>query len=173
MSADPFDEALSGIFARSEQALSEQLDKAKARAETLQAEDTSRLAFTLTETIEHALEPAIEAALDRYDEALGRPPASNPQWEQAVRARIPLAVDAGVQHALAIDQLTHPWKPLLKAEAPKLSERLVAKANARLAEIHRKHGPHRRRTRLRREWSLRFALLALGVVLGAMIRSLF
>jgi hypothetical protein len=173
MSADPFDAALSGIFARSEQALNERLDKVRVRAETLQAEDTSRLAFTLTETIEHALEPAIEEALDRYDEALGQPPASNPRWEEAVRARIPLAVDAGVRQALSLDQLTHPWKPLLKAEAPKLSERLVAKANVRLAEIHKTHGPRRRRTRARREWSLRFALLALGVVLGAMIRSLF
>lgn len=172
MSADPFDSALSDIFARSEEALSEQLDKARARAETLQAQDTSRLAFTLTEIIEHALEPAVGEALDRYDEALGRPPASNPQWEQAVRARIPLAVDAGVRQALSLDHLTHPWKPLLKDEAPKLTERLVAKADSRLAEIHKKHGPHRRRTRVRREWGLRIALLGLGLVLGALLRSL-
>jgi acyl transferase domain-containing protein len=67
MSADPFDGALSDIFARSEAALAEQLGKVKARAESLQAEDTSRLAFTLTEAIEHALEPAVAEALDRYD----------------------------------------------------------------------------------------------------------
>jgi hypothetical protein len=172
MPADSFEGAVAGIFARCERALSAQLDKVKTRTENLQAEDTSRLAFTLTETIEHAVDPAIEEALASYDEALSQPVTSNPRWEEAVRARIGVAVDAGVAQALALDQLPHPWKPLLRAEAPKLRDRLMNKTNDGLKVIHRKHGPHRRRKQARREWALRLALLVLGIVIGAMLRSL-
>ena len=166
-----FETALAKIFGRCEQALHAQLDKAKTRAENLQAEDTSRLAFTLTETIEHAVAPAIDEALADYDEALGQPVTSNPRWEEAVRVRIGAAVEAGVAEAMALDQLAHPWKPLLKQEAPNLRERLIDRANAEFKEIHRRHGPHRRQKQARREWILRLTLLVIGVLLGAMIRS--
>jgi hypothetical protein len=172
MPAKPFETAVGSVFVRCDEALHAALEKAKARAETLQAEDTNRLAFTLTEAIEHAVAPAIDEAIAIYDEALGRPVASNPLWEEAIRARISVSVDTGVAGALAFDQLAHPWKPLLKAEAPNLSERLVRKANEALAEVHRRHGPQRRRKQVRREWSLRIALLALGFVLGFLIHGL-
>jgi len=171
MPADTFEGALSRTFARCEQTLRNDLDKAKARAETLQAEDTSRLAFLLAETIEHAVGPAIDAALADYDEALGQPVTSNPRWEEAVRAHIGAAVDAGVAQAMALDQLAHPWKPLLRAEGPQLRERLVDKANAEFKEIHRRHGPRRRQKQVRREWILRLTLLVIGVLLGAMARG--
>lgn len=172
MPAQLFETALGGIFVHCDQALRAALDKAKARAETLQAEDTSRLAFTLTEAIEHALDPAIDEAVASYDAALGQPVASNPHWEEAIRARICASVEAGVAGALALDQLSHPWKPLLKAEAPKLTERLVRKADERLAEVHKQHGPQRRRKQVRREWTLRVSLLVLGLVVGFLIRGL-
>ena len=172
MPAEPFETVLAGVFADCERELQRQIVKAKARAEALQAEDTSRLAFTLTETIEHAIGPAIEAATDRYDEALGQPVTSSPRWEDSIRSRIGLAVDEGLSQALAIDELAHPWKPLLKAEAPQLRERLLAQAEAGFKVVHRRHGPHRRRAVVRREWTLRVALLVLGVLLGAMLRTL-
>jgi hypothetical protein len=172
MPAQPFETAVGSIFVRCDQALHTALEKAKARAENLQAEDTDRLAYTLTETIEHAVAPAIDEAIAGYDEALGLPPASNPRWEEAIRARISVSVDSGVAGALAFDDLPHSWKPLLRAEAPKLSERLVRKANEALAEVHKRHGPQRRRKQVRREWSLRISLLVLGLVLGFLIRGL-
>jgi hypothetical protein len=172
MPAQLFETALSSIFVRCDQALRAALDKVKTRAETLQAEDTSRLAFTLTEAIEHTVDPAIDEAVASYDEALGHPVASNPQWEEAIRARISVSVEAGVAGALAFDQLSHPWKPLLKEEAPKLSERLVRKADQRLAEVHKRHGPQRRRKQVRREWTLRVSLLILGLVLGFLLHRL-
>jgi hypothetical protein len=172
MPPQPFESAVGSIFVRCDQALQAALEKAKTRAENLQAEDTNRLAFTLTETIEHAVAPAIDEAIAIYDEALSQPAASNPHWEEAIRARIGVSVEAGVAGALAFDQLTHPWKPLLKAESPKLSERLVRRADEALAEVHKRHGPQRRRKEVRREWSLRISLLGLGIVLGFLIRSL-
>lgn len=172
MPAQPFETALRSIFARCDEALHAALNKAKARAENLQAEDTSRLAFTLTEAIEHAVDPAIDEAVTSYDEALSQPIASNAHWEAAIRARIGVSVEAGVAAALAFDQLTHPWKPLLKEEAPKLSERLVRKADERLAEVHKRHGPQRRRKQVRREWTLRVSLLVLGLIVGFLIRGL-
>jgi hypothetical protein len=172
MPAQPFETLVAGVFARGEQAMTAALDKAKARAENLQAEDTSRLAFTLTEAIEHSVDPAIDEAVASYDEALSQPVTSNPSWEEAIRARIGVSVEAGVAGALAFDNLPHPWKPLLKEEAPKLSERLVRKANERFAEVHKRHGPQRRRKQARREWSLRVSLLVLGLVLGFLIHGL-
>ena len=172
MPAQLFETALGSIFVRCDQALHATLDKVKARAETLQAEDTSRLAFTLTEAIEHTLDPAIDEAVASYDAALGQSVASNPNWEEAIRARIGVSVAAGVAGALALDQLSHPWKPLLKEEAPKLSGRLVRKADERLAEVHKRHGPQRRRKQVRREWTLRVSLLVLGLVLGFLIQGL-
>ena len=173
MPAEPFDAAIAGIFAGCETELHRQIEKAKARAEALQAEDTNRLAFTLTETIEHAIAPAIDAAMKSYDEALGQPVTSNPRWEEAVRTRIGLAVEEGLGEALAIDEAVHSWKPLLKQEGPKLRERLLAQAEAGFAAVHRRRGPHRRRAVVRREWALRITLLGVGLVVGAMLRTLF
>lgn len=171
MPAEPFETALAGIFTTCERDLHSQIDKAKARAEALQAEDTSRLAFTLTETIEHAIAPAIDEAMATYDKALNQPVISNPRWEEAVRMRIGLAVEEGLGQALHIDEAAHPWKPLLRQEEPKLRERLVAQAEAGFKAVHKRRGPHRRRAVVRREWALRIALLVLGMLIGAMLRA--
>src|SRR5262245_3867339 len=115
-----FEASLAAVFARGEHALAERLTQEKAKADNLQAEDTSRLAFILTEAIEHELQPVVRQALAGYDAAINRPITPNDRWEEALRRRIGQAVDAGVSRALALDHAEHPWKPLLSAEAPKL-----------------------------------------------------
>jgi hypothetical protein len=135
MAGATFEETLGGIFARSERAIAEGLQKAKARAESLQSMDTNRLAFTLTEAVEHAVAPAIEQTVSIYDAAINRPITPNQGWEAAIRQRIVLSVDAGVALALALDAANHPWKPLIREEAPKLRARMLAKADRHFADL--------------------------------------
>ena len=172
MAAVPFETELEGIFKGCHQDLTNALERARLRAETLQAEDTSRLAFTLTETIDHAVAPAIDKAVAAYDEALHRPMVSNPQWEAAIREHVGEAVAAGVAQALTLDNLAHPWKPLLKEEGPKLRQRLAAKADDGFTHVRVHSAPRRRRRAVQREWTLRISLLVVGVIVGAMLRSL-
>src|SRR5438128_671526 len=106
--------------------MDEHLDRVRTRAEALQSQDTNRLAFTLAEAIEGEVRPAVDEALATYDTAINRPIAPDDRWEEALRKRIELAVDAAVGHALKLDAAKHTWQPLLKAEAPQLRERLVA-----------------------------------------------
>jgi hypothetical protein len=173
MSDEPFEVELAGIFKACEQDLKSALDRARVRAETLQAEDTSRLAFTLTETIDHAVAPAIDKAVAAYDEALHRPMTAHPQWEAAIQERIAETVAAGVAQALTLDQLAHPWKPLLKEEGPRLRARLSTRADEGLTHVRVHSAPRRRKAAARREWTLRASLLAIGLLVGLMLRSLF
>ena len=173
MPADPFDRELNAIFKGCAQDLTGGLERARLRAETLQAEDMSRLAFTLTETIDHAVGLAIEKAVAAYDEALHRPMVSNRQWETAIQERVAEAVAAGVAQALTLDSLSHPWKPLLKEEGPKLRARLAARADEGFVHVRVHSAPRRRRRAVRREWTLRISLLVVGLLLGAMLRALF
>jgi hypothetical protein len=172
MAAEPFETELAGIFKGCQQDLTSALERARLRAETLQAEDTSRLAFTLTETIEHAVAPAVDKAVAAYDEALHRPIGSHRPWEAEIQERVAEAVAAGVAQALGLDNLAHPWKPLLKEEGPKLRARLSARADEGFAHVRTHSGPRRRRAAARREWTLRISLLVVGVIVGVMLHSL-
>jgi hypothetical protein len=173
MPAKPFETELAGIFKACRQDLSGALGRAQVRAETLQAEDTSRLAFTLTETIDRTVASAIDKAADAYDEALRRPMGSNREWEAALREEVAETVLAGVAEALTLDRLERPWKPLLEDEEPNLRARLAARADKALAYVRLHSGPRRRRAQVRREWTLRISLLVVGALVGAMLRSLF
>jgi hypothetical protein len=156
-----FETAVGAIFARCETAIADRIDKARTRAEALQSQDTSRLAYTLTEAIEHEVEPAVDEALATYDAAINRPIEPDKRYEEAVRRRIELAVDAGVDLALKLDAERHPWKPLLSEEAPKLRERLVARADQHFDDL-RQHKKKRRR----RPAGLPEMLVRLGAFLG-------
>ena len=97
-----FETALAKIFGRCEQALHAQLDKAKTRAENLQAEDTSRLAFTLTETIEHADAPGarmIEAGLQLEVGGAGEGAGDDAHDQVADRVRGRRRRVGGMRHA--------------------------------------------------------------------------
>jgi hypothetical protein len=173
MPAEPFESELATIFKGCERDLTSALERARLRAETLQSEDMSRLAFTLTETIDHAVAPAIDKAVAAYDEALHRPMVSNPQWEAAIQEHVAETVAAGVAQALNLDKLAHPWKPLLKEEGPKLRARLAQHADEGFTHVRVHSAPRRRRRQARREWTLRISLLVVGLLLGAMLRALF
>jgi hypothetical protein len=172
MSGDAFDAALTGIFDQSATALTERLLKARDRAEALQAKDTSRLAFTLAEIIEHAIGPAVDEAVESYRKALNRPVTSNPRWEASVQTYIGEAVDTGVRKALAIDELPHPWKPLLKDEAPKLRERLLARAESRFVEVRKRRRPRAGAAHGVPEVAIRAGLFVGGLALGAIVMRL-
>jgi hypothetical protein len=163
-----FENALGGIFARCDQAIAERLDKAKARAEALQSQDTSRLAFTLTEAIEHEIEPAIDLALATYDAAINRPLKPDRRWEEAVRRRIEHAVDAGVGLAMKLDAERHPWKPLLTAETPKLRDRLIARADRHFDALGKRRKSGRGRMGETPEILVRFGVFGAGVLVGAL-----
>jgi hypothetical protein len=172
MTGGAFETTLAGVFARGEQRLGARLAVEKAKADNLQAQDTRRVAFLLTEAIEDELRPAVEEALASYDAAINRPITPNAQWEGLIRRQIGQAVDSAVKLALAIERADHPWKPLLSEEAPKLRARLQALADEHLAEL----GKVRRRRSGRGEglpdglvWALLFAA---GVVVGALIMRL-
>ena len=86
MSGDAFDAILAGIFDQSDKTLTERLLKARDRADALQAKDTSRLAFTLAEAIEHTIEPAVDEAVESYRVARrsdGRIAGFAAFWEQS------------------------------------------------------------------------------------------
>jgi len=168
MPGDAFDATLAGIFDQSDKALTERLLKARDRAEALQSQDTSRLAFTLAEAIEHTIEPAIDEAVESYRVALNRPVSSNPRWEASVQAHIGEAVDTGLRKALAIDELAHPWKPLLKEEAPKLRERLLARAEERFVDVRKRRRPRASALGVP-EAIVRLALFATGVAVGGLL----
>jgi hypothetical protein len=173
MPDEPFETELASIFKACEQDLKSALERARLRAETLQAEDTSRFAFTLTEAIDHAVASAVDKAVAAYDEALHRPMSANPQWEEAIQERVAETVAAGVAQALTLDKLAHPWKPLLKDEGPRLRMRLSARADEGLTHVREHSAPRRRRKAVQREWTLRISLLAIGLLMGLMLRSLF
>jgi len=172
MAGVAFENALGGIFARCEQAIGDRVDQARAKAQALQSQDTSRLAFTLTEAIEHEIEPAVDQALATYDAAINRPLTPNPRWEEAVRRRIELAVDAGVDMALKLDAEKHPWKPLLTAEAPQLRERLQARADEHFEALRQQKKTRGRRVAGAPEMLVRLGLFAGGAVVGALAMHL-
>lgn len=163
-----FESALNGLFARCDAAFAQHLEKVKARSEALQSQDTSRLAFTLTEAIESEVRPAIDEALALYDAAINRPITPNNRWEDALVKRIELEVDSAVARALKIDDLKHPWKPLLSEESPRLRNRLIGYAEKHFADLRQQ-----RRTRRKSrptgipEAAVRAALFIGGVVVGA------
>ena len=168
MAGAGFETAVAAIFARCETALADRIDKAKARAEALQSQDTSRLAYTLTEVIEHEVEPAVDEALATYDAAINRPITPDKRYEDAVRRRIELTVDAGVGMALKLDAERHPWKPLLTEEAPKLRERLLARADQHFEELRKSKKSRRRRPSGLPETLVRLGLFVGGIVVGAL-----
>jgi len=171
MASATFEATLGGIFDRSDHAIADELDKARVRAETLQAMDTNRLAFTLTEAVEHILAPAIEQTLSIYDAAINRPITPNQSWEAAIRERIVRSVDAGVALALALDAANHSWKPLIREEAPKLRERMLVRADRHFGDLAK-----RRKAAERRpgpvENSIRAGLFVGGLVIGALVMRL-
>jgi len=172
MAGVAFENALGGIFARCERAVAERLEKAKQKAEALQAQDTSRLAFTLTEAIQHEIEPAIDQALATYDVAINRPLTPNARWEEAVRRQIEHAVDAAVDQALKLDAEKHPWKPLLVEETPKLRERLYARADKHFEELGKQRKARRRPVIGLPEALVRLGLFAGGALVGALAMHL-
>jgi hypothetical protein len=159
MAGVDFETAIGAIFARCETAIAARVDQARTKAEALQSQDTSRLAYTLTEAIEHAVEPAIDEALETYDGAINRPITPDKRYEEVVRRRIELTVDAGVELALKLDAERHPWKPLLTQETPKLRERLLARDDLR------KH----KKSRRRRPAGLPEMMVRLGSFLGGLV----
>ena len=171
MAGATFEAALGSIFDRSERAIAEELDKARVRAETLQSMDTNRLAFTLTEAVEHVLTPAIEQTLLIYDAAINRPLTPNEIWEAAIRERIVRSVDAGVDLALALDAANHPWKPLIREESPKLRARLLALADRHFGALKKQRKAGERRPSPI-ENPIRAGLFVGGLAVGAILMRL-
>jgi hypothetical protein len=163
-----FDRAVDSVFARSERGIAERIDQARARAQALQSQDTSRLAYTLTEAIEHELEPAIDEVLATYDAAINRPISPNAGFETSVRRRIALAVDTGVGLALKLDAERHPWKPLLTEETPKLRERLVGRADRHFEDLRKSKKARRQRVTGLPEALVRTIIFAGGIVVGGL-----
>jgi hypothetical protein len=171
MASATFEATLGSIFDRSEHAIADELDKAKVRAESLQAMDTNRLAFTLTEAVEHILAPAIEQSLSIYDAAINRPITPNQSWETAIRQRIVHSVDAGVAQALALDGANHSWKPLIREEAPKLRARMLLQADRHFGELAKRRKAAERRPRPI-ENPIRAGLFVAGLAVGALVMRL-
>lgn len=167
-----FETAVGAIFTRCETAIADRIDKARARAEALQSQDTSRLAYTLTEAIEHEVEPAIDEALATYDAAINRPITPDKRYEDAVRRRIELTVDAGVNMGLKLDAERHPWKPLLAEEGPKLRERLLARAERHFEDIRQHKKKRRRRPAGLPEMLVRLGAFVGGAFVGALAMHL-
>ena len=136
-----------GTCTECDEAISDHLDKVRAKSQALQSQDTSRLAFTITEAIEEEVRSAIDESLGVYDAAINRPIAPNARWEQALLKQIEFAVDGAVIQALKLDSEKHPWKPLLSEEAPKLRERLSAIAEAHFAELRKDRKTRRKALR--------------------------
>jgi hypothetical protein len=168
-----FETALNSVFTRCDEAMATHLDKLRLRSEALQSQDTSRLAFTLSEAIVDEVTPAIDEALAIYDAAINRPIEPNDRWEQALTRRIELEVDTAIDRALKLDAQKHPWQPLLKAEGPHLRERLTEHAQKHFDEL-RKARRSRRRARPTGipEAAVRLALFAGGIVVGAIAARL-
>lgn len=169
---EAFESGLDRIFAGCEAAISERLVKEKDKAKTLGAEDTGRMAFVLTDAIEHGVRPAIDQALATYEMAINRPISMNPRWEEALRARINHAVEAAVKRALIADPADHPWKPLLAHEVPALEARLLKVAEEHFAALAERLQPRRRPTDPRVEWGIRLLIFASGLVAGGLVMKL-
>jgi hypothetical protein len=166
MSDAAFESKVSGIFKRMEQRLGSRLSVEKAKAENLQSTDTRRTAFILTEAIEAELKPAVKEALSTYDEAISRPMTPNERWEHIVTQQISKAVEESIRQALALDAASHPWKPLLSDEAPKLRTRLVAAADEHFVRLGKLGARARGKTDPGVEWTMRIVMLVAGVVIG-------
>jgi hypothetical protein len=173
MSGGAFEASLGDIFQRGERRLASRLAVEKAKAENLQAQDTRRVAFLLTEAIEEALKPAVLEALGSYDAAINRPITPNESWEKLIRQRIAQSVEASVKLALATDRLDHPWKPLLAEESPKLRARMLALADQHLAELGKTRRVRGRRSEGAGDLAVWALLFAAGVVAGAIAMRLF
>jgi hypothetical protein len=172
MTEAAFEARLDGIFAGAESAVGGRLLTEKARTENLQAQDTRRVAFILTEAIEAELKPAVEKALASYDAAIERPITPNPIWEKKLRARIDQAAGAAIKKALAVDSVNHPWKPLLSAEAPKLSQRLLDLADAHFAALVMDKRRRRKKAGAISETVIRVGLFVAGLALGVLLMRL-
>ena len=172
MSELAFENKIAGIFERMEQRLGGRLAIEKAKADNLQAQDTRRVAFILTEAIEAELNPAVKDAISTYDEAINRPLLPNERWEHSLLRRIEQAVDNAIKLALALDRADHPWKPLLRAEAPKLRDRALADAEAHFAALGKGKGRRRRREGGVPEWVLWIAFFVGGLGSGLLLARL-
>lgn len=172
MSDLAFENRVSGIFDRMEQRLGGRLATEKAKADNLQAQDTRRVAFILTEAIEAELKPAVKDALSSYDEAINRPLLPNERWEHSLLRRIEQAVDNAIKLALALDRADHPWKPLLSAEAPKLRARALADAEAHFAALGKGKRRRRRGDGPIPDWVLWLAFFVGGLGSGLLLARL-
>lgn len=170
-SGTPFEARLTAIFEAGEGAVADRLAREKARAEALQATDTRRLAYTLTEAIEHELKPAVQKALASYDEAIDRPILPDPRLEGAMRSKIGHAVDAAMRLAIGPDQ-AGPWKPLLAKEAPALRERLLALADAHFVKLGKARKAAARASNRGLEAGIRIGIFLAGLVAGAFLMRL-
>jgi predicted DNA-binding protein len=172
MTDTAFESKVTGIFSRMEQRLSGRLAVEKAKTENLQSQDTRRMAFILTEAIEGELEPAVKQALASYDEAINRPMLPNERWEQQLLQKIGQAVDASIKLALALDKESHPWKPLLSAEGPKIRTRLTGEAEQHFAALGKKRGRRGGSADGVPDWAVWVALFAAGLVAGFILAHL-
>lgn len=169
MSDAAFESRISGIFSKMQQRLGSRLAAEKAKAENLQSQDTRRVAFILTEAIEEELKPAVKAALSSYEDAISRPMTPNERWEHILTQQIGQAVDSSVKLALSLDRESHPWKPLLSDEAPKLRSRLVGDAEGYFEKIGKLGARARRASDPGVEWTMRIGMLVVGVVIGFLL----
>jgi len=172
MSEAAWEARLSGIFGRLEKRLGGRLSVERAKTEALQTQDTRRVAFIFTEAIEAEIKPAVKEALASYDEAINRPLSPNERWEHALLKRIGQAVDGAVKLALSLDRAEHPWKPLLRAEAPKMRDRLMAAAEAHFAELGQGGKRRRRRGVEIPSWLVGAALFLGGLAAGFFLARL-
>jgi hypothetical protein len=166
MSDAAFESRVSGIFKRMDKRLGSRLAVEKAKAENLQSQDSRRTAFILTEAIEAELKPAVKEALSTYDEAISRPMTPNERWEHIVTTQIGKAVDEAIKQALALDNVSHPWKPLLSDETPKLRTRLVAAADDHFTRLGKLGARRRGAPSGGAEWTMRIVMLVVGLILG-------
>ena len=172
MSDAAFDTRISGIFDRMLQRLDGRLAAQRAKTENLQSQDTRRVAFILTEAIEAELAPAVKEALVAYNEAINRPMLPNERWEQSLVQKIGHAVDGAVKLALSVDGQSHPWKPLLSAETPKLRARFSETAEKHFAALGKVRRRGRAGARAIPDWVLWLAFFAGGVGMGLMLARL-
>jgi len=169
MSDAAFESKVSSIFKRMEQRLGSRLAVEKTKAENLQSTDTRRTAFILTEAIEAELKPAVKEALSTYDEAISRPMTPNERWEHIVSQQIGRAVDESIKQALTLDAASHPWKPLLSDEGPKLRTRLVSTANEHFERLGKLGARARRKGDPGVEWTMRIVMFAVGILVGYLL----
>lgn len=172
MSDAAFDSTISGIFARMEKRLGGRLAAERAKTENLQSQDTRRVAFILSEAIEAELEPAVKEALAAYNDAINRPMLPNERWEQILLHKIEHAVEGAVKLALAVDGQSHPWKPLLSAEMPKLRSRFTDTAEQHFAGLGKVSGRRGPGARAIPDWVLWLAIFAVGAGFGLVVARL-